>query len=875
MKESSPRTIYLKDYQPPAYYVDRIALCFQLGEDATLVTSTVTYLRNTASDLPALLTLDGIALELLTVQLDGQLLDKTAYEQSSTSLSIANVPEQFSLEIKTRIYPQKNTSLEGLYQSSGNFCTQCEAQGFRKITYYLDRPDVMARFSTEIITDKANYPILLSNGNLEAQGELENGQHWAKWSDPHRKPAYLFALVAGDLEQVEDHYQTLSGRDVTLKIYTEAHNIDKCDYAMASLKRAMHWDEQRFGLEYDLDIYMIVAVDDFNMGAMENKGLNVFNSKLVFASPKTATDNNYIAIEAVIGHEYFHNWTGNRVTCRDWFQLSLKEGLTVFRDQEFTADLHSRAVKRIEDVRMLRSHQFAEDSSPLAHPIRPASFAEINNFYTLTVYEKGAEVVRLYHSLLGKAGFRKGMDLYFQRHDGQAVTTEDFLAAMSDANGRDLSQFQTWYSQAGTPTVTVTMHYDATRQRCQLKVSQSCPETAETEVKKPFIIPIKLGLLDAQGQDYALGLENETLILTEFEQQFSFDNITKFPIPSLLRGFSAPVKLHYAYSTADYIFLMKHDSDEFNRWNAAQQLASSVLLDMLAQHQAGKAYGLSHEVIEAYQYVLNNHSLDAALRAEALLLPSQNELAEACEAADPQAIFTVHEYFIKTLANSLRIDFETLYIQLKQNQDEYRVEQDDIGRRALKNRCLSYLAYSDDDSCVEQIYQQFSQANNMTDQLAAFNCLRNMNNVQHDQAITAFHDQWQSDSLVMDKWFLAQATSNREDCLERVKALMQHALFDLRNPNKVRSLINAFALANPVRFHAESGDGYEFIADQVMALDRLNPQIASRLVRALMNWKHYETGRAEKMQQQLQRIAAKTDLSKDVAEIVSKSLQLS
>jgi len=873
MKESSPRVIYLKDYQVPAYFVDTIALHFDLGETFSIVTSTVAYKRNPDSQLAATLVLDGEQLALLSVSLDTVLLSENDYTQSEDSLEIANVPAQFSLEIKTRIYPQKNTSLEGLYQSSGNFCTQCEAQGFRKITYYLDRPDVMARFSTEIIADKAKYPVLLSNGNLEAQGELDNGQHWAKWSDPHRKPAYLFALVAGDLEQVEDQYQTLSGRDVTLKIYTEAHNIDKCDYAMAALKRAMHWDEQRFGLEYDLDIYMIVAVDDFNMGAMENKGLNVFNSKLVFASPETATDSNYIAIEAVIGHEYFHNWTGNRVTCRDWFQLSLKEGLTVFRDQEFTADLHSRAVKRIEDVRMLRSHQFAEDASPLAHPIRPDSFAEINNFYTLTVYEKGAEVVRLYHSLLGEAGFRKGMDLYFQRHDGQAVTTEDFLAAMSDANGRDLSQFQTWYSQAGTPTVTVIMDYDAAQQRCQLTISQGCPETAETALKKPFIIPIKLGLLDTQGQDSALGLDNETLILSEFEQQFSFDNITECPIPSLLRGFSAPVKLQYAYSTADYIFLMKHDSDEFNRWNAAQQLAFSVLLEMLAHYQAGKAYGLSHEVIEAYQYVLNNQDLDAALRAEALLLPSQNELAEACDAADPDAIFSVHEHFIKTLAQSLRLDFETLYAELSQNQDEYRIEHHDIGRRALKNRCLQYLAYIDDDRSVALIYQQFSQANNMTDQLAAFNCLCNMDNAQHDQAISAFYDQWHSDSLVMDKWFLAQATSRREDCLARVKTLMQHPLFDLRNPNKVRALINAFALANPVRFHAKSGEAYEFIADQVMELDHLNPQIASRLVRSLMNWKHYETGRAEKMQQQLQRIAAKSDLYKDGAEIVSKSLE--
>ncbi len=872
MNESSSDVIYLNDYQTPAYFVDTIELCFDLQEEFTLVISKVAYTRNTDSQAATNLELDGEQLELISIQLNDTNLTKADYQQTETGLQIYHVPDSFNLMIETRIYPHKNTALEGLYQSSGNFCTQCEAQGFRKITYYLDRPDVMARFSTKIIANKAQYPVLLSNGNLQQQGDLDNGKHWVQWSDPHCKPAYLFALVAGDLQHIENRFQTQSGREVTLRIYTEAHNIDKCDYAMASLQRAMQWDEQRFGLEYDLDIYMIVAVDDFNMGAMENKGLNIFNSKLVFASPETATDDNYISIEAVIGHEYFHNWTGNRITCRDWFQLSLKEGLTVFRDQEFTADLHSRAVKRIEDVRMLRSHQFAEDASPMAHPIRPDSFVEINNFYTLTVYEKGAEVVRLYHSLLGEAGFRKGMDLYFQRHDGQAVTTEDFLAAMADANGKDLSQFQTWYSQAGTPSVAVQMVYDAEQQSCHLHFKQSCPETVEMQNKKPFIIPIQLGLLDAKGNDYPLGLENETLILTESEQSFQFNNITEHPTPSLLRGFSAPVKLQYDYSIADLIFLMKHDQDEFNRWNAAQQLAFKVLLDMLKSHQAGEAYGLSHEVIEAYQQVLNDQSLDMALRAEALLLPSENELAEATEAADPDAIFAVREQMLSSLAKSLRIDFETLYEQLSDNQATYRVEHHEMGQRALKNRCLAYLAYINDAACHDMIYQQFVQANNMTDQLAALNALSHLDNPQHDQAMQEFQEQWQNNNLVMDKWFVASATSRREDTLETVKQLMQHPAFDIRNPNKVRALISAFALANPVRFHQKSGAGYQFITDQVIGLDRLNPQIASRLVRSLMNWKHYEPSRANKMQQQLERIAATDNLSKDVMEIVAKSL---
>jgi aminopeptidase N len=778
------------------------------------------------------------------------------------------VPEQFSLTIVTRIYPQRNTSLEGLYQSSGNFCTQCEAQGFRKITYYQDRPDVMSVFSTNIIADKQKYPVLLSNGNLMDTGELADGRHWALWKDPFHKPAYLFALVAGNLLHVEDHYSTQSERDVTLRIYTEPHNIAKCDHAMQSLKRAMQWDEQRFGLEYDLDIYMIVAVDDFNMGAMENKGLNVFNSKLVFASPETATDFDYMSIESVIGHEYFHNWTGNRVTCRDWFQLSLKEGLTVFRDQEFTSDLHSRSVKRIEDVRKLRTLQFAEDASPMAHPIRPASYMEINNFYTMTVYEKGAEVVRMYQTLLGRDGFRKGMDLYFKRHDGQAVTTEDFLAAMADANHVDLSQFQRWYDQAGTPVVEASMRYDADEQTCTLSFKQSCPATPESAEKQPYLIPIAVGLLDKNGKDL---VGNQVLRLTEREQSFSFTGIASKPVPSLLRGFSAPVRLQYPYSEDDLIFLMKYDSDSFNRWDAGQRLAMQTLLQLLSDQQQGRGIGLEHEFISAFQTVLNDSSLDYALRAETLSLPSEADIAELAQPANPEAIHQAREFMYSTLAKALRFDLERFYSALQED-GAYRVDSKSIGQRGLKNICLDYLGRINDESIQQQCLLQYRQANNMTDALAALAVLNQIDCPQRQQALDEFEQRWQQDPLVMDKWFALQATSALTNTLERVKALTQHKLFDIRNPNKVRALIGSFAMRNPLHFHAEDGSGYDFLTEHVLQLDAINPQIASRMVRPLMNWRQYEAQRSQLMREHLEQIKAHQGLSPDVYEIVTKSL---
>ena len=884
MKEAQPKTIYLTEYQPSPWSVENIYLCFELGENETHVTTTAVF-KLVDGQEKTILELDGEELELIDIKVDGRALSKNEYKLTDTQLvidpSITPLPDQFKLETRVCIHPENNTSLNGLYQSSGNFCSQCEAQGFRRITYYLDRPDVMATYTTKIIADKEKYPVLLSNGNLIEQSDLDDGKHFAVWSDPHKKPCYLFALVAGDLEHIEDQYQTASGRDVVLRIYTEAHNITRCDHAMESLKRAMKWDEERFGLEYDLDIYMIVAVDDFNMGAMENKGLNVFNSSLVFASPETATDTKYINIEAVIGHEYFHNWTGNRVTCRDWFQLSLKEGLTVFRDQEFTSDLHSRPVKRIDDVRALRSYQFAEDASPMAHPIRPESYMEINNFYTVTVYEKGAEVVRLYQTLLGKDGFRKGLDLYFERHDGQAVTTEDFLAAMSDANHVDLSQMQHWYTQAGTPVVTVSMDYDSKNQCCTFNFHQTCPPTPETENnKKPFLIPIEMGLLDKDGNDIPLQMDTEKkpqdtsriIKLTEPQTRVTFQNITEKPVPSLLRGFSAPIKLNYPYTEQDYTFMMAHDSDAFNRWQAGQDLAVQTLVGLVEAQQKGEDMGLSHAFVDAFQQVLNDKKLDVALRAEALSLPGCSDLAEwIAHDVDPGMVFNAVEFLKKTLANALRLDFEAHYEAPEEN-TPYSIDPDSMGKRRLRNLCLAYLSYIDDEGITETCYKHFQLANNMTDEITGFSVLVNRDCEESGKAIAEFEDKWKDNAQVMDSWFAEQASSKKPDVLEQVKKLMDHAAFTLTNPNKVRSLIGSFA-ANYPNFHAENGSGYEFVADIVIELDSKNPQVASRLVRSLMKWKQLEKKRSLLMKKQLERISSLTDISPDVFEIVTKALE--
>ncbi|MDQ6956884.1 MAG: aminopeptidase N [Mariprofundaceae bacterium] len=857
-------TVYLKDYQPPAFWVESVQLTFQLQPTGTEVISLVHYKHNPNST-NQVLELDGFELELLDIQLNGHTLPTTAYRQHELGISIDKLPKSFTLQITTRINPEANTALEGLYRSSGNYCTQCEAQGFRRITYYQDRPDVMAPFTVKIIADKATNPVLLSNGNPINSGDLDDDKHFVEWHDPFPKPCYLFALVAGDLAKVEDSFTTQSGRDITLQIYTEPHHIHQCDFAMASLKRAMAWDEQRFALEYDLDLFMIVAVDDFNMGAMENKGLNIFNSRLVFASPETATDDDYIAIEAVIGHEYFHNWTGNRVTCRDWFQLSLKEGLTVFRDQEFTADLHDRAVKRIEDVRLLRTHQFAEDTSPMAHPIRPASFVEINNFYTVTVYEKGAEVVRLYHSLLGEQGFRKGMDLYFERHDGQAVTTEDFLSAMADANNRDLSQMQTWYNQAGTPHLKVSLDYDADTQTCTLTCEQSCPATAESQNKKPYLIPLKMVLLDKNGN---MLMDEQTLLVTQEKQVFTFASIRSQPIPSLLRDFSAPVILEYDYSDSDYAFLMQHDNNPFNQWSAAQALASHSIMKLMQDKDNNLDI-----LINAMKSVLENNSLPPALKAEALSLPSISDMQEAWlmqhDAVNPSHVFSAREQLKSSISQALRDELLTTYQTM---QDTADLSDGAMQQRKLKHVCLAYLTALGEPEMLELAMQQFNSAQNMTSQYAALHCLVQHDNTHAKEALQSFEQQWKDETNVMDKWFAVQASSPTLGSLAHIQTLMQHPQFSIKNPNKVRAVLGGFAMRNPSQFHAENGSGYQFMAEKIIALDKLNPQIAARMVRTLMNWKRLDPVRQNLMKAELQRITDTQGLSSDVLEVVNKSL---
>ncbi len=873
MTEQSPQTIYLKDYQAPAYAVESLDLHFDLHDSETVVTAT----QRLKQLRPEALVLNGEALQLLSIKIDGEPLAEDDYQVDDELLTIARLPASCTLEIQTRIDPAANTTLDGLYLSSGNFCTQCEAEGFRRMTYYQDRPDVMTLFTTTLVADKARYPVLLSNGNRVDGGELDNGRHWARWEDPHKKPCYLFALVAGDLQCVEDRFTTLSGRDVTLRIYVEAHNVDKCEHAMASLKRAMSWDEMVYGREYDLDIYMIVAVDDFNMGAMENKGLNVFNSKFILARPDTATDTDYAQIEGVVAHEYFHNWSGNRVTCRDWFQLSLKEGFTVFRDQSFSADMFSHAAKRIEDVNMLRSAQFIEDSGPMSHPVRPDAYVEINNFYTLTVYEKGAEVVRMIHTLVGADGFRRGSDLYFQRHDGQAVTCDDFVKAMEDANSIDLTQFKRWYSQSGTPQVAISTVYDAATQRYHVTFEQSCPPTPGQPVKAPFHIPVAMGLLDGQGRAMPLTLSGETetgplhrvLDLTEASQSFTFIDVAAEPTPSFFRHFSAPVKIDYDYSDAALAFLMAHDDDEFNRWDAGQRLAIRLLGQQLTGSDEAAAT-LQHFSDAFGQLLANNSELDHNLIAEALRLPKESYLSEFFSPADPVAIHQARRQLMKTLAQRHQRALQALYEALVQA--DYRIDAAAIGKRALRNVCLAYLVTLESQAVIDCAYQQFEQANNMTDVMAALASLVSVDCPERHQALAAFYEQWKGETLVVDKWLALQATSPLPGTLSHVKQLQSHEAFSIKNPNKVRSLIGAFCSANPAQFHQPDGEGYRFLADSVLRLNELNPQIAARLLAPLIQWRRFDSSRQAQMKAQLERILAAEHLSKNVYEIAAKGL---
>ena len=865
-----PQAKYRHDYRAPDYLISDIDLTFDLDATKTVVTAVSQVSRQGASEVP--LKLDGEELTLVSLHVNDQ--PWTEYQQEERHLVISGLPEQFTLRIVNEISPSANTALEGLYQSGDALCTQCEAEGFRHITWYLDRPDVLARFTTKLIADKTKYPFLLSNGNRIDQGELENGRHWVQWQDPFPKPCYLFALVAGDFDVLRDTFTTRSGREVALELFVDRGNLDRAPWAMTSLKNSMKWDETRFALEYDLDIYMIVAVDFFNMGAMENKGLNVFNSKYVLARTDTATDKDYLDIERVIGHEYFHNWTGNRVTCRDWFQLSLKEGLTVFRDQEFSSDLGSRAVNRINNVRTMRGLQFAEDASPMAHPIRPDQVIEMNNFYTLTVYEKGAEVIRMLHTLLGEENFQKGMQLYFERHDGSAATCDDFVQAMEDASNVDLSHFRRWYSQSGTPVVTVRDDFDAENSQYTLTISQQTPPTAEQPEKAPLHIPFDIELYDSEGQVIALQKGghpvHHVLNVTEAEQSFIFDNITTPPIPSLLREFSAPVKLEYKWSDQQLTFLMRHARNDFSRWDAAQSLLAIWIKLNVARYQQGQPLSLPIHVADAFRGILLDEHIDPALAAEILTLPSATEIAELFEIIDPIAIVAVREALTRTLATELADEFLAVYNANKL--DAYRVDHADIGKRTLRNACLRYLAFGDEALAVKLVSQQYHHADNMTDALAALSAAVAAQLPCRDALMQEYDDKWHQDGLVMDKWFVLQSTSPAENALETVRGLLNHRSFTLSNPNRIRSLIGAFASSNPAAFHAEDGSGYAFMVEMLTELNSRNPQVASRLIEPLIRLKRYDEKRQALMRSALEQLKSLPNLSGDLYEKIVKAL---
>ena len=882
MRDANPGTIYLKDYQAPAYLINRTELHFELGEEETIVTSRLHLLRAVPDDVA--LELQGQELELLQVSVDNEVLPEEAYTVTDSSLVVHKLPEQCVLSCKTRIKPQDNTSLEGLYKSSSMFCTQCEAEGFRKITYYLDRPDVMSVFTVTVEADGGRYPVLLSNGNLMESRQLENGRQQVQWHDPFPKPSYLFALVAGDLEHIEDSFRTAGGRDVTLRIYVEAKDLGKCDYAMDSLKRSMRWDEEVFGREYDLDIFNIVAVDDFNMGAMENKSLNIFNSSCVLAHPDITTDVGYQRVEAIVAHEYFHNWSGNRVTCRDWFQLSLKEGFTVFRDAEFSSDMGSRTVKRVEDVGVLRTAQFAEDAGPMAHPVRPESYIEINNFYTLTVYEKGAEVVRMIHTLLGPEKFRAGSDLYFARHDGQAVTCEDFVVAMEEASGLDLGQFRRWYSQAGTPVLSVRDSYDADAQTYTLDISQRCPATPGQAEKEPFVIPLAVGLLGDAGNlplklaDEAADPEtadntHRVLMVNQSQQQFVFEGVAERPVPSLLRGFSAPVRLEYDYDRASLCQLMSRDDDGFVRWDSAQTLALQVITEVQQQLSRGESAAVDPLLTQAFERLLDDSSLDPAMVAEMLALPGESYLAEQAGegAADVDLIHRARAAVKQAIGQAAEQVLLARYRDLASD-ESYVPSGGQIAARALRNSCLEYLASANVEH-LSLAKAQMESASNMTDRLAALKVLA----FYGDEAdwsgpLAQFYQDWRHETLVVNQWLQVQAAMPDSGALQRVRDLMEHPDFDIRNPNKVRSLVGGFAGLNPVNFHRADGEGYRLLGEVVARLNGINPQIASRLLAPLTKWRYY-AGRQDLMRAELQRLADLDDLSPDVYEVVTKSLQ--
>jgi len=877
MRTDTAQPIRLKDYRPPNWLVETVSLDFSLHPTQTKVRATLA-LKPNPEAAAAPLVLDGDGLTLIALKLDGTALPPENYAVTPDSLTIPQVPNiPFTLEIETLVDPTANTQLSGLYRSSGTFCTQCEAEGFRRITFFPDRPDVMAVYTTRVEADKGEAHVLLSNGNLIESGDLPGGRHFAVWHDPHPKPSYLFALVGGNLSAIEDRFVTMSGRNVTLRIYVEPGKESRCGYAMDSLKRSMRWDEERFGREYDLDIFMVVAVSDFNMGAMENKGLNVFNDKYVLATPETATDGDYAGIEAVIAHEYFHNWTGNRITCRDWFQLCLKEGLTVFRDQEFSSDMRSRPVKRISDVRGLRAAQFIEDSGPLAHPVRPETFKEINNFYTSTVYEKGAEVVRMVQTLIGKEKFRAGMDLYFARHDGHAATVEQFIQCFADASGLDMTQFMRWYSQAGTPEVTVAGRFDQARRTYTLETKQSVPATPGQPSKAPMVIPLALGLVGQDGRDLPLALSDGTkiergvLVLDEPAATFEFTGIGEAPVLSINRGFSAPIRLVTDLASSDLAFLAAHDSDAFNRWQALQTTAMRLLIENVAALPAGKPPRNGEHLIAALAAVLEDARLEPAFVALALVPPGDGDIArEIGRDIDPDAIFGARKALRAAIGGKLGPALAKTYDGMTVP-GPYSPDAASAGCRALRNVALDLLAATGTPEAIARAARQYDGADNMTDRMAALATLALHAGPERERALTDFYARYAADALVIDKWFSLQAMIPQSDTLDKVRALTAHPAFSFANPNRVRALIGAFA-ANPTQFNRADGAGYDFVAGNVLALDPKNPQLAARLATAFRTWRTLEQCHRGKAQAALERIKATPNLSRDLADIVERAL---
>jgi len=877
MHTDTAQPIRLKDYRPPEWLVETVSLDVSLHPTHTKVRATLALKPNPAATA-APLVLDGDGLTLSALKLDGTVLPAESYAATPDSLTIPQVPNRpFTLEIETLVDPTANTQLSGLYRSSGTYCTQCEAEGFRRITYFPDRPDVMAVYTTRIEADKIETPVLLSNGNLIDSGDLTGGRHFAVWHDPHPKPAYLFALVGGNLAHIEDRFVTMSGRNVTLRIYVEPGKEGRCGYAMDSLKRAMRWDETAFGREYDLDIFMIVAVSDFNMGAMENKGLNVFNDKYVLASHDTATDADFAHIEAVIAHEYFHNWTGNRITCRDWFQLCLKEGLTVFRDQEFSSDMRSRPVKRISDVRGLRAAQFIEDSGPLAHPVRPETYKEINNFYTSTVYEKGAEVVRMVQTLIGREKFRAGMDLYFARHDGEAATVEQFIQCFADASGRDLTQFMRWYSQAGTPEVTIAGRFDAARKTYTLDAKQSVPPTPGQPAKVPMVIPLSVGLVGKDGRDLPLALstgatiERGVLALTDPAATFEFTGVAEQPVLSINRGFSAPIKVSADLDADALAFLAAHDNDPFNRWQALQTISLRLLICKVAALQAGTAPHTDEKLIAALAAILDDSKLEPAFMALALVPPGEGDVArEIGRDIDPNAVFNARRALRASIGGKLGRALVAIYERMTVP-GPYSPDATSAGRRTLRNVALDLLAATGAPEAITRAARQYDAADNMTDRMAALATLSLYGRPERERALADFYARYASDALVIDKWFSLQAMIPQPDTLDQVRALTTHPAFSFANPNRVRALTGAFA-GNPTQFNRADGAGYDFVAGNVLALDPKNPQLAARLATASRTWRTLEQGRRGKAQAALERIKAAPNLSRDLADIVERAL---